>query len=212
MLTLLIATTVFLFLSGLFFAVIGGETSRRRAGLARIERALSARAGLDAEATSILRETESDLSSMLSDAAERFPAVRSLELLFYRAGNPMTLPQFLTLSGGLAAAAGLLGIVLGVTPAPALLGFVPWLAVRRLKKKRMTSFDQEFPQALALFSRALRAGHSMSAALQMVGSELPDPVGPEFAVVAREIARASLPQRQWRISRTASTHPTFRSS
>jgi len=188
MLTLLIATTVFLFLSGLFFAVIGGETSRRRAALARIERSMSGGAGLDEEAISILRETESDLSSLLSDAAERFPVLRALELLLYRAGQPMTLSRFLGLSGGLAAAAGILGTMLGLTPLPALLGCVPLLAVRRLKNRRMKAFDQEFPQALALFSRALRAGHSMSAALQMVGSELPDPVGPEFALVSKEIA------------------------
>jgi tight adherence protein B len=188
MITLLIAMTVFLFLSGLFFAVIGGETSRRRAALGRIERALSNEAGLDAEAISILRETESDLSSLLSDAAERFPALRSLELLLYRAGRPMTLQRFLGISGGLAAGAGLLGSMVGLTPVPALLGLVPWFVVRRLKNRRMKTFDQEFPQALALFSRALRAGHSMSAALQMVGSELPDPVGPEFALVSKEIA------------------------
>jgi tight adherence protein B len=188
MLTLLIAMTVFLFLSGLFFAVLGGETSRQRAALARIERAISNDVGLDEQAISILRETESDLSSLLSDAAERFPALRAIELLLYRAGRPMTLSRFLTLSGGLAAGAALLGAMLGVTPAPALVGFLPWIVVRRLKKRRMKAFDQEFPQALALFSRALRAGHSMSAALQMVGSELPDPVGPEFALVAKEIS------------------------
>jgi tight adherence protein B len=188
MLTLLIAMTVFLFLSGLFFAVIGGGTSGRRAALARIERSMSSGAGLDDEAISILRETESDLSSLLSDAAERFPALRSLELLLYRAGRPMTLSRFLGLSGGLAAAAGLLGAMVGLTPVPALLGLVPWMVVRRLKNRRMKAFDQQFPQALALFSRALRAGHSMTAALQMVGSELPDPVGPEFALVSKEIA------------------------
>ncbi len=188
MLTLLIAMTVFLFLSGLCFAVIGGETSRRRAALARIERSMSGGGGLDDAAASILRETESDLSSLLSDAAERFPALRSLELLLYRAGRPMTLPRFLGLSAGLTVAAGFLGAMLGLTPAPALLGLAPWIVVRRLKNRRMKAFDQEFPQALALFSRALRAGHSMTAALQMVGSELPDPVGPEFALVAKEIA------------------------
>ena len=188
MLTLMIGLTVFLFLSGLCFAAIGGETSRRRAALARIERAVSSDCGLDGEAISILRETESDLSSLLSDAAERFPALRSLELLLYRAGNPLTLSRFLGVSAGLAAAAGFLGVILGVTPAPALAGFLPWIVVRQLKKRRMQAFDQEFPQALALFSRALRAGHSMTAALQMVGSELPDPVGPEFALVAKEIA------------------------
>jgi tight adherence protein B len=147
-----------------------------------------ARGGAEPVASTILRETQSDLSSLLSGAAARFPFLRSLELLLYRAGQPISLARLLILSAALLVGGALLGALAGITPAPALLGAAPYLVVRRMKNRRMKTFDNQFPQALALFSRALRAGHSMSAALQMVGTELPDPVGPEFALVAREIA------------------------
>jgi tight adherence protein B len=68
-----------------------------------------------------------------------------------------------------------------------LLGLVPWIQLARLKAKRRDRFEQQFPDALDLLIRALRAGHSLSTGLQMVGKELPDPIGTEFGQVAHEI-------------------------
>jgi tight adherence protein B len=51
----------------------------------------------------------------------------------------------------------------------------------------MRMFEEQFPEALDLLTRAMRAGHSLTFGLQMVGEELPDPIGAEFAQVAEEI-------------------------
>jgi tight adherence protein B len=53
-----------------------------------------------------------------------------------------------------------------------------WLVHR--KTKRMNRFEEQFPEALDLLSRAIRAGHAFQTAMGMVADELPDPVGPEF--------------------------------
>jgi tight adherence protein B len=45
---------------------------------------------------------------------------------------------------------------------------------------RMRKFEEQFPEALDLLSRALRAGHALQTALGMVAEELREPVGPEF--------------------------------
>ncbi|HZD54738.1 MAG TPA: type II secretion system F family protein, partial [Candidatus Aquicultoraceae bacterium] len=37
-----------------------------------------------------------------------------------------------------------------------------------------------------MFSRSLRAGHSFTGAIQLVGQEMPDPIGPEFQKVFDE--------------------------
>ena len=121
-------------------------------------------------------------------AEKALEILRALELLLYRAGQPMTLVRFFGLSLGLTLGGAVLGLVLGYGVLPAVLGGLPFFLVRRKKTKRMRTFDEQFPAALGLFSRALRAGHSMSSALQMVGSEMQDPVGPEFALVSREIS------------------------
>ncbi len=44
----------------------------------------------------------------------------------------------------------------------------------------MNAFEEQFPEALDLLSRALRAGHAFQTAMGMVGDELKEPVGPEF--------------------------------
>jgi tight adherence protein B len=59
-------------------------------------------------------------------------------------------------------------------------GFAPygWLLHRR--SKRLKRFEEQFPEALDLLSRAIRAGHALQTALGMVADELKEPVGPEF--------------------------------
>ena len=49
-----------------------------------------------------------------------------------------------------------------------------------LANRRVAQFEEQFPEAIDLMSRALRAGHAFTTALSMVGEELPDPVGGEF--------------------------------
>lgn len=192
MFSLLVFATVFLTLSGVYFALTARAEERKRVAVARVSRVLAPGGDAD-EIASILRETQSDLSSLLSDAAARYPFLRAVELLLYRAGNPMTLAQLLLASLCAAAVAGLVTWVAGQGPLGALLGVAPLLWVRHVKAKRMKTFDDLFPAALALFSRALRAGHSMSSALTMVGDEMPEPVGPEFALVSREISLGLAP-------------------
>ena len=53
-----------------------------------------------------------------------------------------------------------------------------WLLHRRTQ--RLKRFEEQFPEALDLLARAIRAGHAFQTALGMVADELPDPVGPEF--------------------------------
>lgn len=53
-----------------------------------------------------------------------------------------------------------------------------WLLRRR--SVRVKRFEEQFPEALDLLSRAIRAGHAFQTAMGMMADELPDPIGPEF--------------------------------
>lgn len=57
---------------------------------------------------------------------------------------------------------------------------LPYFALRVKRAKRFHTFAQKLPEAIDLMSRALRAGHAVTAAIEMVGREIPDPVGKEF--------------------------------
>jgi tight adherence protein B len=55
---------------------------------------------------------------------------------------------------------------------------IGWLRHRRTS--RMKRFEEQFPEALDLLSRAIRAGHAFQTAMGMIADELAEPVGPEF--------------------------------
>jgi tight adherence protein B len=58
--------------------------------------------------------------------------------------------------------------------------FAPIGWLMHCKTKRMKRFEEQFPEALDMLSRAIRAGHAFQTAMGMVADELPDPCGPEF--------------------------------
>ena len=66
-------------------------------------------------------------------------------------------------------------------PMAAIAGFIlPIAFVKHKASRRLRQFEEQFPEALDLLSRAIRAGHAFQTAMGMVADELPNPVGPEF--------------------------------
>ncbi|MGG7566680.1 type II secretion system F family protein [Rhodovulum sp. DZ06] len=59
-----------------------------------------------------------------------------------------------------------------------------WL--RGLAKKRVALFEEQLPDAVELMVRSLRVGHPFSSAIAIVASEMPDPIGSEFGIIADE--------------------------
>lgn len=68
---------------------------------------------------------------------------------------------------------------------------VPFLALFFLRKRRRSKFAEQFPEAIDIIVRSLRAGHPVPVAIGMVARELPDPVGTEFGIIADEITYGS---------------------
>jgi tight adherence protein B len=59
-------------------------------------------------------------------------------------------------------------------------GALPFLHVLAKRKKRLRKFLQLLPDALDLMSRGISAGHAFTEALQMVATEMPEPIATEF--------------------------------
>lgn len=76
-----------------------------------------------------------------------------------------------------------------------LFGIGPYMLVSMKSRIRMKKFIFHFPDALEMFARSLRAGHSFTGAIQLVGQEMPNPVGPEFQKVFDE-QNLGIPLRQ----------------
>jgi tight adherence protein B len=68
-----------------------------------------------------------------------------------------------------------------------LLASLPFLHLYLLKQKRIEKFRTQFPEALDLIARALRAGHSLNSGMKLAADEFDDPLGPEFDETLGEI-------------------------
>jgi tight adherence protein B len=62
-------------------------------------------------------------------------------------------------------------------------GYLPFAWLRMKAQKRVMRFEEQFPEAIDLISRALRAGHAFTTGLAMVAEEAPDPIKSEFRVL-----------------------------
>ncbi len=72
----------------------------------------------------------------------------------------------------------LVGVVVAICRA-----FLPYGFVKMMRNRRMIKFEEQFPEAIDLLARALRAGHALTTGLSMVGDEMAEPVGPEFRLL-----------------------------
>jgi tight adherence protein B len=64
---------------------------------------------------------------------------------------------------------------------------LPYLVLRFMRGRRLKKFGSQFPEAIEVIVRSLRAGHPVPVAVSMVGREFTDPVGSEFGIVTDEI-------------------------
>jgi len=135
-----------------------------------------------------LQRQDSPLSTIpfveaLLNAGGRF--IQPLQKLIDRSGMNLTVGAVLLMCLCSAVAGYLLvetvsrltlaAIVIGLTCAYIPIWFVGFMATRRVQK-----FEEQFPEAIDLLARALRAGHAFTTGLSMVADEMPEPVGTEF--------------------------------
>jgi tight adherence protein B len=144
-----------------------------------------------AKARSALLKNAQQMSAVPSlDAALRRgqTALRPVETLIEQSGHRTTVGAFLLMSGTCAMVAayitwkttGLELLALGVA---ALAAWAPTALLRFQRTRRILKFEEQFPEALALISRALKAGHTFTTGLAMVAEEMPAPIGPEFKLL-----------------------------
>ena len=75
----------------------------------------------------------------------------------------------------------ILAIIAGVVGAS-----LPFIFVAYKRAARMRAFEKNFPEAVDLLGRAVRAGHAFTTGMEMVATELPEPVAGEFKLVFDE--------------------------
>ena len=74
---------------------------------------------------------------------------------------------------------GTFSVVLGL--------LIPVFALQIRANRMRKKMQDQFPIALDVFVRGLRAGHPVAAALDLLTVELPDPIGSQFGIVVDEV-------------------------
>lgn len=168
--------------------------SHRGAEARRIQRrlqALSAGGGLSHQ-SEILKQRLLGETPAVERLLLRIPRVHQFDKLLLQSGLPLTVAKFL----GLTATAAFAGLVLwlllplpGMTAPACVAGAasLPLICVLHVRRKRLQALEQQLPDALELMARALRAGHAFLSAMQMVGTEGPEPIAQEFRIASDEV-------------------------
>jgi len=154
----------------------------------KLERRLkdvSAPLGADADELGLVRRPTEGLLPVMDRLVSHMRAGSWLAALIEQAGVRTTPSSIMGMTVAAGAAAVLVAAML--TPAwyiraaaGAVGGSFPIAYLSFRRSKRMRAFEEQFPEALDLLSRALRAGHAFQSAMGMVADELKEPVGPEF--------------------------------
>src|SRR3954454_20060832 len=122
----------------------------------------------------------------------RLPLVKFNQLLL-QSGVKLGLSKLAMIAGLLAAGGVTFGFIFDGNPIHALFfgAFagvaLPILGLKFRRGTRQKKFATQFPDAIDIITRSLRAGHPVPVAIGMVGREMPDPVGTEFGIVTDEI-------------------------
>ena len=176
-----------LLLGAYWFFVVRPEDAARRALSRRLN---PTRTAARLSKTSLLNDLKPNSAvPVLARALGRFgSALRPLEQVIERSGYTVSLGQivlssiFAALVGAVAAWRLTHQLLFGVA-AGLLLGMTPLMLLRRAASRRLARFEEQFPDAIDLIARALRAGHAFTTGLGMVADEVEEPVRTEFRLL-----------------------------
>jgi tight adherence protein B len=140
----------------------------------------------------LLKRRQGTGATLIDRLLLALPRVSSLDRLIEQAGLEFGISRVLSVMGALFVLVLFFSLVAGAPAAGALAcaamaGALPvgWLLWKR--SARVAALEVQLPDAIDLIARAMRAGHSFPAAVQMVGEESPEPLSTEFRIVHEEM-------------------------
>lgn len=141
----------------------------------------------DATESSFLRAPLEEAPNFIEDQMQGLVKRFNLKKFIEQSGLTLTVSNFLMMTLGLLVGVTLISCLLLPTKliwagplAGAMLATFPYLYVGFVRGRRLKKFASQLPGALDLMAQAMRAGQSLPAGIQLVGQQVPEPLGPEF--------------------------------
>jgi tight adherence protein B len=164
---------------------------RRRRDVVDQLRSFTAPGGGDAASATLIRSAKAVEARWFQPIAARVPQLSDIGQMMHQAGLRWSAQTFLLITLGLAGGLGFAALILfrmwlaGVLAAVAG-AWLPYLYVRRKRRKVLESFEERLPEACDLLGRAIRAGHPLSSGIKMAADEAEEPVAGQFRRVFEE--------------------------
>jgi tight adherence protein B len=186
LLTLLIFTvTLALIISGLYFFLIAPSEKRRlRRRMQMVKAEMLPLQKGDAE-TELLRSEVLSTFPAIHRVLLNMPGIEKLQLFIQQSAVDITPGFLLTLalfSGWIVFLMALLfKLAIVLAALFGLLAFsIPFLVIGIKRQRRFLKFEEQFPDAIDLLARAVRAGHAFTTGLSLIAKEMPAPMSDEF--------------------------------
>lgn len=176
----MVFAVVFILAQGFVLPAFGENRKAQK----RLRRRLREFARERNENQSILRRRYAEETGLAGRVLRLIPGGHSLALLLERAGGKWTPGAFLAASIGCAGLGALIGWSVGGNALYAVAGLaaggLPLFKLQIDRRKRLTRFEEQLPDAIGIMTRGLRAGHPLAETLRLVSEELDAPAGVEF--------------------------------
>lgn len=178
---------------GLFQVYMDLRTAKQRRVVDRLSEESSSAGRRDKEVKeSLLRKRAGDAhGGFLDSIMNRMQVVKKLQAVLDQADVDWSASRMLiNLSAiTLAVAAVMITLQFGavsIVGSVAATFCMPLLWLLRKRKKRIRVFVEQLPDAFDLMGQALRAGHALAGAIQLISQQMPNPIAKEFARVFHE--------------------------
>jgi tight adherence protein B len=182
LLYILIASVATLFIVGVFFLIQGLTDDDKK----RLAQRLGSDERVDgATVTRRSIQIQQMESAGLPPFLAKIPILQTLHRCLLQAYPDMPITRFLLIVVAMGVVTLFLAwlladsILIGAVAGP-IAAYIPIFMVNSKRAKRQRMLADQLPDALDFLSRILRAGHSLTTGLQMMGEELPKPMGAEF--------------------------------
>lgn len=194
---------VVLLLTFVVFLLLTRPTAAERTiegRIAKLQTTQSSGSWLQEQDSEIIKHTRLSTLPWLDEWLHHLSFSYKIQLLIQQAESSWTVAGVLAGSLGMAIAAYAVGCyalssaLLALLPAP-FGAALPFLALRYQRARRLREFNRYLPESIDLMGRALRAGHSLTAAIEIVADESPEPVRSEFRAVYQQ-QNFGLPPRE----------------
>jgi tight adherence protein B len=167
--------------------------AKRKKQVSSMLKTASGEKGAEVSISNLLMEPAEGARSFMERFIEGLDIAQKLQVQMQQAGLDWTPMKFLILAVIFSVVGGMIGLrfpILGYGITSVVIGLafatLPYFYVRRARTKRLNKLEEQFPEALEFLARSMRAGHAFTISLEMLGEELPEPLGQEFRTLFNE--------------------------